>query len=476
MLESSEGYMLFALYGVFIFLLVYFSKKKKESSEDFLVMDRKLGVGRGSMSIAVSWIWAPAVFIVSQKAFEQGLPGVLWFTLPNVLCFFVFIPIALKIRETLPSGYTVSQVFRDKFKETKAPHYASLVVVIGYQLGAIIINSVAGATLINLLTGIPYVTGVILMVSISISYSLISGLRASVLSDVAQMVMILGIAFLLVPLIVFKPQGQQFLSDGMAGVSGNFGDLFDLNVAYAFGIASTIGLISGPVADQMFSQRAMAARKDSIKKIFFFGGLIFGVVPILLSILGFVGAGAVSSGELVVSESQMVGAEVVSFMLPTWALMVFAVMAFASLTSTLDSAFCAVSSIIATDFDGKNKYSGVHKIRSARKWMMIFGVVGGSIALMRPQLIWVFLIYGALAASIFFPLILALFWKKVSSKGVYMGIFAGVLFGTPLSIYANINNIVDFVVISSLLGLLVPGVITIIVSYLEAVKEKKGRF
>ncbi len=468
MLSLSDGYILVAAYAFFILALVLISKPSHESADEFLLMNRKLGVARGSMSIAVSWVWAPAVFIVGQKAYTQGLPGVFWFTLPNILCFFIFIPIALKIRQILPAGYTVSQVFRDRFAHTRLPHYAALVVVVGYQLGAIIINAVAGAVLIQLLTGIPYVAGVLMMLAVSLSYSLISGLRASVLSDVAQMLMILGVALVLVPWVLLLPEGPHYLQQGLAGVSGEFGNIFDPHVAYSFGIAATIGLIAGPVADQMFSQRAMAARPNAIKRIFFFGGLIFGLVPLLLSLLGFVGAGAEINGALQVSDAQMVGPETIGLMLPRWALMAFAVMAFASLTSTLDSAFCALSAIIATDFDPDNRYAGPYRIAMARKGMITFALIGGGLAVLKPQLLWVFLIYGALASSLFVPILLALFWSRVTARGVFWGMAAGIVLGTPLSIVANINNYQDLIVLSAVVGLVLPGVVAYFVSLTDA--------
>jgi len=218
MLSSAEGYLIFISYGAFFIALVYMLREKHTNIDDFLLMGRKLGVANGSLSIAVSWVWAPAVFICSLQAFTKGIPGIFWFTVPNILCFFVFIPIALKLRETLPKGYTISEIFKFKFPETNLPHFASLLVTFGYQLGAIIINCVAGGTLISLLAGIPYTIGVLMMAGVALGYSLISGLRASVLSDVLQMTMILGIAFIIVPWVTVESGGITTILSGLGGV------------------------------------------------------------------------------------------------------------------------------------------------------------------------------------------------------------------------------------------------------------------
>ena len=465
MLTTSTGIMLFLGYAVFIIVLVVVTKKKRETADDFLVMERSLGLFRGSLSMAVSWIWAPAVFICSLKSFTQGLPGIFWFTAPNILCFFVFAVFAVRLRDRFPDGYTIAEAFRLRFGERRT-HLAALVVAFGYQLGAVIINCVAGATLINLLSGIPYHVGVLMMGGLALSYSLISGLRASVVSDVAQMLMVLVIALFLVPWAVGEAGGISKVTDGFAGVTGEFGNLFDPWVAYSFGIATTIGLISGPVADQMFSQRAFAAKRQSIVPIFVIAGLVFGIVPIVLSIFGFIGAAEVRAGNLVVDDAQMVGPVVVGHLLPTWALGLFAIMAFAGLTSTLDSAFSAIGSLSSIDLPNRpdRDTQDSSRLLSARMGMALFAILGIGIALLRPQLLWVFLVYGALAASLFFPAFLMLFWQNLTSSGAFWGIVAGLVVGTPLSIYANISGNTHLIVASALLGLIVAGLAAAAVS------------
>jgi len=472
MLDFSTGIILFLAYAIFIVLLVWSTKKSKESSEDFLVMSRSMGVFRGSLSMAVSWIWAPAVFICSLQAFNQGLPGIFWFTLPNILTFFVFAPFAVKLRNTYPDGYTISEAFRLKFKNSLA-HKASLLVTFGYQLGAIVINCVAGATLINLLSGIPYFAGVLMMGGLSLGYSLISGLRASVLSDVAQMLMVLVVALFLVPWAIFEIGGISVLGSGLGGVTNEFRNIFDPGVAYSFGIATTIGLIAGPIADQMFSQRAFAAKKESIIKIFVFAGLIFGIVPIVLSLLGFIGAAGVQLGMFEINDPQMVGPEVVGYLLPSWALSLFAVMAFAGLTSTLDSAFTAVGSLTAIDLYSETSDENSEKrVTRARIGMIVFAIIGIGIALFRPQLLWVFLIYGALAASLFLPALFLLFWDRLTGQGAFWGILSGFLVGTPLSLFANVSGNTHLIVLSSILGLMVAGIVSVLVSLLSEMKLK----
>lgn len=222
------------------------------------------------------------------------------------------------------------------------------------------------------------------------------------------------------------------------------------------GIPMTVTLITGPIADQMFIQRAMAVKQDKIVKTFVWGGLIFGLVPITLSILGFMGVSLTHAGEITVDDPQMVGPVVISHLLPKAALYAFVFMAFAGLCSTLDSAFCAISSLGGIDIykryiaqDAKDK----RILKAARITMAACAVIGVGIALLRPNMLWTFMIVGSITASLFFPVIFSLFWKRVPAKGVFWAVAASLVLGLPFSIYANVNGNPYMIVASALTGI-----------------------
>lgn len=441
-------------YVGFMLAICVFTKKRNQGTGEFFVMNRKLGVFRGAFSIAASWIWAPAVFICSQKSYQQGLPGIFWFTAPNILCFFTFVPLALRARKLLPHGYSMPDYLFVRFEGHAGVHKAALIVYFGYQLGAIMINALAGGMLVHALTGLPVQGCIVFMSAAALSYSLIGGLRASVMTDMVQMCLILFIAFVLVPCVLMKTGGLAVIGEGFGGATGAFSNIFDPSVAYSFGIAATIGLISGPVGDQMWFQRAFAARRDSVKRIFIVGGLAFGVVPIILSILGFVAAAPSVQAQLTITDPQMVGPQVVAHFLPNWALAAFVILAFAGLSSVMDSAFAAISSLTAIDVYKryiKPRASETDMVRVSRLGMLVFAIIGTGIALLQPQLVWLFLIYGALASAMLVPVFFSLFSKRVTASGIVAAILLSVGVSVPLSVYANTTENVHLVVLSAVM-------------------------
>jgi len=97
LISQTTGLVTLFIFGGTMIAIVYFLTRKQFHSKDaFLVARREVGWFRGALSIAVSWIWAPAVFIASMQAYTQGVAGAFWFIVPNVVCFFVFAPLAIR--------------------------------------------------------------------------------------------------------------------------------------------------------------------------------------------------------------------------------------------------------------------------------------------------------------------------------------------------------------------------------------------
>lgn len=456
--SQLQGFAIFLLYGLAMTLIVLRFTRREQSCEEHLVADRRVGTWSGAFSIAVTWIWAPAVFICSLKSYQQGLAGIFWFTFPNILCFFTFAPLAIRLRKLLPIGYSMPDFIALRYKDSPRTHIIFLLVAVGYQLGAVIINSLAGGLLMHSLTGISLPLAISVVAGIALFYSIWRGLPASIVTDVIQMSLIIFIALVLVPWTVVESGGLGIIKGGLSGIDGST-NVFDPWILYSFGIPATLGLISGPIADQMFYQRAMASRYENIARTFIFGGVIFGLIPALLSIFGFIAANPEVAAVITVNDPQLVGVDVVSHYLPSWTLFGFALMALCGLSSTLDSAFCAIGLLGSIDIYKRyiNPQADDQAILKISKLsMLILGGVGTLIAMIPGvKLVWLFLIYGAIAASALIPTILSLYWKRLTAGGAFWGTTLSFALGLPLSVYATFNENPHLMVVASLSSVLI---------------------
>ena len=468
-INQTEAILLLLGMGLLMFLVCKETRRSEQHADGFLVADRQIGVWRGALSIAVTWIWAPAIFICSMQAFTKGLPGIFWFTAPNILCFFIFTPVAIRLRRLMPFGYSLPNFISERrFSGDKPTHLAYLAIYFGYQLGAIVINSLAGGNLLHAVSGLDVRVAIVLFAAIPLVYTLGTGLKASIITDAIQMVMVLGITFVLVPWCIVKMGGFSSISAGLGGLDGKHDSLLDPWIAFTMGIPMTLGLISGPIGDQMFHQRAMAAQQKHIAKTFVYGGLLFGIVPITLSLLGFLAVPLVHSGQITVDDPQIVGLQVVTHLLPKVAVYGFTFMAFAGLLSTIDSSMCAMSSLGTVDIYKKYvkpEASNKDLLRISRYSMIGLTAFGSGIALLQPKLLWVFLIYGALASAGLFPTIFAIYWKRLPARGAFWAIVLSLGIGTPLSIYANVKDDPYLIVAAAILSVVIGLVICLVAGF-----------
>ena len=128
--------------------------KREDGGESFHVGHRNMGMVVSAMSIAATWIWAPALFTSAEKAYSNGIAGLFWFLVPNILCLILFIPFARKIRRDMPDGITLSGYMHKKYKSEPVKR------VYLFQLTALTILStavqlLAGGKILSTATGLP---------------------------------------------------------------------------------------------------------------------------------------------------------------------------------------------------------------------------------------------------------------------------------------------------------------------------------
>ncbi len=184
LVSHTCGYIMLTIFALAMIGITYsFARWRSwDTKEGFLLARRNVNWILGGASIAASWIWAPALFVSVQMAYQKGLAGLFWFTLPNILALAVFALLAPKIRERMPEGYTFPQFIGQRFG-SKRVHRIFLIPHLFYQLMAVTVQIYAGGSLLSMLTGIPLNALMPILLLIALTYTLISGLVATVVTD-----------------------------------------------------------------------------------------------------------------------------------------------------------------------------------------------------------------------------------------------------------------------------------------------------
>jgi len=454
--SQTSGWLMLFIYGVLMLGCTWgFTSKLIKTKLYYLAAERKVPMVMAGFSIAAAWVWAPALFIAAQKAYQEGFVGLFWFTVPNVACLIIFAFFADILRKRVPDGYTLSGYVLERF--SKRVHNMYLLELNGLATCSFAVQLLAGGTVLSTLTGIPLYQVTIALSVIALSYTFWRGLKASILSDYIDMAFIVFVGFTFIPWAIWNAGGADVVIKGFSGLSGKFVSLTDENgmkVFLNFGLPVTIGLLSGPFGDQSFWQRAFAIKEGSVKGAFILGAFLFATVPLTMSLLGFTAAGT----GLVVKSAQLVNLEVVVKYLPLWCLVPFVYMLLMGLCSTLDSNLSAVSSLGGHDFAIRTNHQG-NAIDYSRFYMAGMAIIAILIAnIPGMQILYLFLFYATLRSSTLLPTVtMILKNNNVSESGMFYGIIASLTLGLPVFAYGNFNKITGFIVAGSLLTVLLSG-------------------
>ena len=459
------------MYGIFV-LLTYavlmitatlLFTKKETTAKGFLAGNHNLGCVVSALSVAATWIWAPSLFTSAEKAYTNGIPGLFWFLVPNVVCLFLFIPFAKKIRREQPEGISLSEYMYSKY------HSKGIKNVYTFELGMLSMLStavqlLAGGKMLSLITGLPLIITTIILAIIAFSYAQFSGIKASVITDAVQMVFML-VAGVSLAVCAFKfTGGYGNLLNGLKGYTGEFGSLFSKNgfeVFLGFGLPTAIGLLAGPFGDQSFWQRAFAVDKNKIGKAFGWGAVLFGVIPLSMGMLGYMAAGT----GMKVADTSVVNLELIRNIFPSWVLLPFLFMITSGLLSTVDSNLCSFASLT---YSPEKKFD-VKKSKAAMIALLAVAVVIANIPGL--TVTHLFLMYGTFRASTMLPTIMTLKGVKLTAKGVCWGVILALVLGMPIFAYGNIANIAIAKTIGSLTTVLTSGIAALIISKREVQYE-----
>ena len=453
------GIIFLIAYAAVMIIATILLSRKSDNKDNFYVGNRNMGVFTSALSIAATWFWAPALFTSSEKAYTNGFAGLFWFLVPNVLCLLLFIPFAKKIRQEMPQGITLSGYIYQKYK-SKSARNVYLVQLIGLSVLSTAVQLFAGGTIMSMITGIPFPIMVVILAAIAYSYSRISGIQASVITDDIQMFFVLGACALFVPWALMQHGGVSAMVNGLGGITGEYTSIFGskgLEVFLGFGLPTAIGLISGPFGDQCFWQRAFCIKEDKIGKAFGLGAFFFALAPLSMGILGFIAAGK----GFVAQSTGTVNFELIESIFPAWCVIPFLFMLISGLLSTIDSNLCAISSL-TTDMLPKTN------VKTAKVSMLVLLACGILMSLIPGLTVTkLFLFYGILRATTLLPTVITLCHVKLTGRGVARGVLTSLVIGLPIFGYGNIANDSTFKTIGALTAVLLSGAVAFISSRKE---------
>lgn len=448
------------LYGIAMFALAR-RTRSRQTNGSYHVADRNVSGVVGALSVASTWVWAPALLVSATQGFNNGWVGVAWFIVPNALALLLMLPFALLIRKRYATGFTLSGLMRRTYgKRTQGLYVFTMG---GLAVLSVSVNLLAGGTVLSILTGLPLIVTAGLMLLLVTLYTYRFGVKASLSTEVVQVSLIVLVLLALVP-GTFAITGWDALAAGITGVNeiSGFFSASGIEVALSFGIISAIGLAAGPVGDQAFWQRAFAMRPGQVVRAFGGGAAIFTLVPLLMSFLGFAAAGIGFTPE----NPGYVNLELIQAKFPAWVAVPFLLLLVSALFSIVNSHMLAQASLLSD-------YTGSIKVQ--RRIMLALAVVALGIALIPGNSVTaMFLIYSTLRSATFLITLTTLSGARWNARGVEIGIALGLIVGMPLAVYGNlVSGEWQIRLIAILVTTLLPAIFAVLFSAIRPAREDR---
>nr|WP_141564818.1 sodium:solute symporter family protein [Dietzia alimentaria] len=407
--------------------------RKDENADSYMTAGHQIGFGISAASMTATWIWASSMYASVNSGYLYGVSGPIHYGLWGALMILFIYPFGKRIRKVAPQAHTLAEVMFARHGRS-----SQLMLAGSNILGSVISltsNLIAGGALISMLSPFSFIQGVLVIAAGVLMYTLWSGFRASVLTDFAQVVAMLGAVVIIVPAMFFFLGGTELFASGAENLTPQQQSFFSSDAFLNQGAPYIVAVLAYAIGNQTIAQRLFAVREDLIKPTFITATIGYGATIIGI---GMVGVLALYAGiEPIGGDPNNVLPQVAAEYLPAGLVAVFFIMIIGSLSSTADSDLAAMSSIAMSDIygqgmRGRGRLPDPRVMLTIGRITMILAIVAALIfANIQFNILDLLVFVGALWGALVFPVIASFYWKKVTNMAFTVSVLAALAVFLP---------------------------------------------
>lgn len=457
MIQSSFLIVLI-VYLAGILMIGIFARRSIKSPQDYWVAGGKLGWFTGGATIAatqmssglfigsiglaynVGWTFFWVVF-----CFPLAYWGLAWFVAPKFKRF---------------GKFTLPDFIGTRF-HGNAPRLIAAILIIPAFLVYITAQLKAGGLILNVIYGVPEVTGAVIFFLVIIAYTAVGGMVAVAYTDLVQMIVMIGGALVAVPLVMRSLGGvtETFRIDTLINPKltgwGGLPPVVLIGLFFAF----FIGSFGRPeILTRFYAMKDTKTIRRGILWVF----VLVGVAHFLVFLLA-MGIRALTPN---LPNSDMAMPAIASAYMPGIIGSVLLAAVVAAMMSTVDSILLVASSAFSHDIYDQIIKPGASEKAKLRVAAVATVVVGGLALIMylagfgKLTLIQLIVaLFSALIGSTFTaPVLLGCLWKRATQAGAIVGMLSGFTL-TWIWHFANsplgLNPVIPGTIVSALLTVVV---------------------
>lgn len=445
-LVTLDWIVIFGYFLVLVGITLWAMRFSQKDTADYFLAGRNVGWFMIGASIFASNIGAEHVVGLAGTGANSGMPMAhyelhAWIVL---LLGWVFLPFYMR-----SAVFTMPEFLEKRFSP-RARWFLSIFSLVSYVMTKVAVNLYAGGIVTSSLLGIDFWTGAIGVLVLTGIYTVLGGMRAVVLTETFQtIILILGAAFVTI-LGLQKVGGWGVLTELVGDTHFNMwrpsSDPDFPWTGLVFG-----GAIVGTwywCTDQYIVQRTLSAKNLTEGR----RGAIFGaflkITPVFIFLMpGIICYALAQQGKITLNNPNEAFTVIMQNLLPAGFRGLVAAGLLAALMSSLASIFNSCSTLFTVDIYKKLKPETSEKdlvkvgriatgvvVVAGLLWVPILTKIGGGVLYQYLQSV-----QSYIAPPITAVFLLGIFFKRINSKGAMAALWFGVIFAA-VRIIAEINK------------------------------------
>ncbi len=435
------------------------TRGKVRNLEDYITARNSMGLHVATATFIATAMGSWILFSPAEAGVLWGFPAVLGYGIGSAIPLVVYYFVGPRVRRLAPSGHSVTELTLARYGQ--GMYALVLFVTVFYMFIFLAAELTAISLVFNLLTGLPFYVPALLVGLATVAYTVYGGIRASVLTDSLQTLVILPLMAVAFLGAVVALGGPEAIYGRIAASAPELLRLDYLPGIY-FAIFVAIAITGANIFNQAYWQRFYTSRNERVLR----RGLAvaaFAVIPMVI-LAGLFGIVAAGYGVADVPSAAFFSLVVTTF--PEWVVLLLFVLVLALIMSTLDSLLNGVASIFAADLPRLGaRLSSRNLLAVARIVTVLIALAAIVIASFGFSVLLLFLVADLVCSAAAFPTLYGFYSGRLGGTGAAIAGLAGIAVGMPLfvlGLFASGADVATFFLLSFASALGVSVILTLL--------------
>ena len=407
------------------------SRKTVGTAEDLITARNSAGNGRTTATLVASVMGVWILLSAPEAGASFGIAAVVGYAIGEALPMLVYSRLGPRIRAVIPEGHSLTEYAHARYG---AAMYAFVLVVSCLYMFVFLaaeLTGIAGA--LSLVAGVPQWQTAVLVGGFVLLYTSYGGLRASIVTDSIQALLVLPLLVVAFAGAVFSLGGAGAIHEGIVAATPSLLDP-GFVPGLQFGLALAFAITGAELINQTWWQRIYAAEDgQTIERGFHNATVANSLIVFLAALFGLVAAG---NADIVTDvTSSAYNADISFFVLlqtafPEWIVLAVVLLALLLVMSSVDTLFNALASVVTADLPRLLTDPDDRTLKLGARALTVVVAVGAIYVSLRARsVLRLFFLADLLGAAVAVPLVAGLYSKRLTGTGALTSSVLGLAVG-----------------------------------------------